>query len=234
MVDGDHVLVALDDGLENDLGHGSPVFAARRSEARGEFGVAVADDEQRADDEDLDGGDGGDRGIEVPLQIGDERDLERGAAGPTRKIDFSRSMKEMTKENSAAATMAGRIIGSVTRRNTVKGAAPREEAASSQERLAPARPAVTSRTVQGSAMRQWATSRPPKVPVHVPVHQHLQLDEGDEQRRAADDDGHHHGCLQQRLDGIAARKRGSAPAQGSRNAEPERDDHRAQRRLQRW
>src|SRR6185312_8091134 len=80
--------------------------------------------------------------------------------GPTSSSDRSRFSKLWMKENIAAATMPGRIIGSVMRRNTVNGLAPRLAAASSAARSRPCRLATTSRTVQGMVSKTCAATRP--------------------------------------------------------------------------
>ena len=73
--------------------------------------------------------------------------------GPTRNIDISRLPNDTTKPNSAAATMPGRMVGSVMRKNVVSGVAPRFCAASSMLRSKPARLALTRRTLHGMTRR---------------------------------------------------------------------------------
>src|SRR5207302_10311629 len=83
---------------------------------------------------------------------------------PTKNRLISRLPNEVTKPNSAAATMPGRIAGSVTRRNVVHGGAPKFLAASSIVGSKPARLAVTSRAAHGITISPWAAISPAVVP----------------------------------------------------------------------
>src|ERR1041385_5797896 len=69
---------------------------------------------------------------------------------PTRNRLISRLPNDITKPNSAPATMPGQIAGTVTRRNVVHGGAPRFLAASSIEGSEAARLAITSREAHGT------------------------------------------------------------------------------------
>ena len=83
---------------------------------------------------------------------------------PTRNRLISRLPNEVTKPNSAPATMPGRIAGSVTRQNVVQGVAPRFFAASSIAGSKPARLAVTSRAAHGMTISTCAAISPEVVP----------------------------------------------------------------------
>ena len=70
------------------------------------------------------------------------------------------SSKEVTKANSAPEMRPGRISGSVTRRNTVIGPAPRPAAARVRLWSNPVRVAVTVMTTYGVASAVWARMMP--------------------------------------------------------------------------
>src|SRR5688572_21282704 len=90
--------------------------------------------------------------------------------GPTRNRLISRLPNELTKPNMDAATMPGRIEGSVTRRNVVQRSAPRLCAASSMVLSKPARLAVMSRTHQGMTTSTCPAISPPSDPrIGIPV-----------------------------------------------------------------
>ena len=66
--------------------------------------------------------------------------------GEVTKIDMVSSSKLLMKASSQPPVMPGRIIGAVTRRNTVKCEAPSVIAACSAERSSPVKEAITSRS----------------------------------------------------------------------------------------
>jgi hypothetical protein len=78
--------------------------------------------------------------------------------GVIRNSVISRFSNDTMNANSAPATIPGRIAGSVTRRSTAKGRAPRLAAASSAERSRFVRAATHRRMTQGVVMRTWAST----------------------------------------------------------------------------
>ncbi len=77
--------------------------------------------------------------------------------GPAVKKAITNSSSESVKTSSAPATTAGRIAGSVTRRNVVTAPAPRSRDASSSDRSMPASRARTTATTKAVPNAAWAS-----------------------------------------------------------------------------
>ena len=115
-IGGLELAVTLGDAGHSQTGHESH-HPADLDEAIG--------DQHRRRSADLQDGYRRDGRVDLPLEILQDRDRQRGAPGPTRNRLISRLPNEDTKPNSAAATTPGRMAGNVTLRNVVKRLAPR-------------------------------------------------------------------------------------------------------------
>src|SRR6185369_17218071 len=85
--------------------------------------------------------------------------------GAVTKMDIVTSSKLLIKASSQPPVTPGRIIGRVTRRNTVAWLAPSDNAACSALRSDPSTAATTNRNAYGVITTTWASASQKKLPV---------------------------------------------------------------------